>query len=424
MKQISAYSIIIIGIISFAYFLPYFYSISSIEKKPIEIVYYSPVIEDFTIMEITERNKYTYKDRVGNTYTSNEFKEINPMIFHRDLYLNGIFPSIVGNNFVTIDEVQKQFEVVYFRPSEIITRLSSIKLYPMYESKGNTANLEFPKELFRINDKVEFIVGESRKINIEKSQEFTEALQKENFSFPAKIIGGNVDPKKRLDYGYFVSDSQNNIYRLYQEKGKAKVVKTPYDNSLGTPLYIYVKENPYAKHYGIVVTDTGKIYFILKNNYEIQQLNIDSFNPYEDVVRLFIDPINYTAKIISKNSERTFALDNNFNLISTFNQQVEDNYNVVMGKIFDVIFPFSIYDNRNNPAAPFKIVISENIIGVLIFSIILSIGYFIFISRKFGIDKYLFIDIVIILFTGIYGLLSIVILNKDRRQYFGFRTFS
>ena len=47
-----------------------------------------------------------------------------------------------------------------------------------------------------------------------------------------------------------------------------------------------------------------------------------------------------------------------------------------------------------------------------------------FIGRKYKIDKYGYIDAVIIFATSIFGLLSILILNKERRNYFGFRVFS
>lgn len=424
MRYISAYSIIIVGIISFSYFIPYFFSIISIEKKPSSVVYYSPVIEDFTIIKQIDKNNKIYIDRVGNEYSLNEFKMINPMMYHRDLHMKNDFPEIIGNKFISIDDVQKQFEVVYIKPDEIVKSLSSIRLYPMYESMGDAANLEFPKDLFKIEDKVEFINGENKKINKEKSEIFTKKMLDAGFLFPAKIIGGNVDPKKRLDYGYFVSDSKNDIYRIYQEKGEAKVKKTGFTSKLGNPLYIYVRENHYAKHFAIIVTDNGAVYFILKDNYEVKQMSLGFFNPYENTLRIFIDPLNYTTKLISSNKELTFAFDNNLNLISNYEKIIENNMNTILATIFDIIFPFVIYDDKNNIDAPLKFEFSTKILYSLSFSLVLSISYLIFVGRKYKIDKYGYIDAVIIFATSIFGLLSILILNKERRNYFGFRVFS
>ncbi len=415
MKKISVYSILIIGIAVLAYYLPYFYAITFVKKNPSSLVYYSPVIEDFTMMNIEDR-KISYFDRVGNKYTLREFKSINPLMFYRDLYLMGNFPEFIGNSYVTIEEVQHQFEMISLRPKDIIDEARRIKLYPLYESKGESANLEFPKELFRINERMEFITGSTKEINEEKSSHFSNELLEKGFKFPAKLIGGNVDPKKRMDYGYFIVDSNGDIYHLRQEKGIAKADKILFPKEYGNVNHIYVREMPYALHYALVMTDKNKIYFVMKN-YEVKELPIENYNILNNTLRITIDPLYYTVKIISNEKEKVYAINKDFSLKDTYSQDLQGTMSPFFEKVFSVIFPFVMYENKNNPAAPIGFQFSDKIIFSLIFNIFIAISYLIFIRRKFIISKDDYVDTLIIILTGIYGLIAILVLNKERRHY-------
>ena len=76
MKIYSKYLIVLIAIISFSSFIPYFYSIIFAKSHNKDVVSYSEIIDDFVIRTFTANREILYTDKAGNSYSYTEFKAL------------------------------------------------------------------------------------------------------------------------------------------------------------------------------------------------------------------------------------------------------------------------------------------------------------------------------------------------------------
>ncbi len=413
MRVLSGFAVIMIGVMSFAYFMPYFYGIAAVKKPYAPNVFFSPVIEDFIMIKSGKDTSYC--DRVGNIYDLNEFKKLAPFVYYRDLQMKGEYPDIIGGVFVPFETVQKETDFISVRPSDINHSGTRIGLYPLYDTKSDSASLEFPGELFRIKERMEFINASSIETDEEKSELFTGALREKGFVFPAKVIGGNTDPRKQTDYGYFVADSSGFLFRVYQAEGRPEVVKTGFGPENGEIVHIYANEKPGVRYYCFIITREGGIYALMKEDYSVRKVPAGNYNPYADTLRISADPLYITAKVSDGSTERVSAAGWDFTERAVYSSLSDDSMKSGMKAVFHVIFPFYIYDDKNAPSFPLKASLSEKPAAAFVFSLILAAAYFI-ISVRSGNRRPPYGASFIILLTGIYGLAAVLILNNGRRR--------
>lgn len=85
-----------------------------------------------------------------------------------------------------------------------------------------------PGDVFRLNDRIEFIDMATNTILEKKSEIFTQAMKKKDFRFPVRCIGGNPTVKKEYDEGYFLTDSDHRLFHLKQLRGRPYFRPSPY----------------------------------------------------------------------------------------------------------------------------------------------------------------------------------------------------
>ena len=162
----------------------------------------------------------------------------------------------------------------------------------------------------------------------------------------------------------------------------------------------------------------------MKKTHAVNMIPAATFNPFKHTVRIYVDPLHYTVKVYGDKSERTTVSDREFNEKDSYESPYPSNTKKGFEEVSEVIFPFAFMDQRSNPKAPITIVMSEKPVYAFIFSLFLAIVYMVAVLRKEGAKATLWIDGIIIALSGIYGLLAILILNKERRRYFGGKIFN
>lgn len=414
MKLYSKYLIVCIAVFSFSILMPYFYALIFVKNTDKDFIYYSEIIDDFAIRTYTADRNNIYKDKAGNIYSEQEFKQLLPQIYARDLSLNNKYTEIINNKIVSAEDMIKYNFYLSTEPDKINEENIRIKLIPIFESQSGSASLSMPVDLARIGENITFINARTNKVDTEKSKLFTSELLNNNFSFPVKIFGSNPDVRKSFDAGIFLLDSNNQLFNLKMVESKPVVERYKADFNNEEIALISIKENQYANFYGFIVSKSGNIYLINRNS-TVNKFLIEDYNPYKDGLRININPL-HTLINVTKETEQTSYLFYNNQLIKSYTLEIIPTLSGARLYFYNVLFPFSIYGNIYTAAEYLKVEISSNIPASIIFIIILMIIYFIVCRYFKSISKTTIIDMAVIALTGIYGFTALLLLQNYKKD--------
>lgn len=415
MKLYSKYLIVLIAVFSFSIVMPYFYSIIFVESTNKDFVYYSEIIDDFTVRTYTADRNIEYRDKAGNTYTEKEFKEMLPQVFVRDLALNNSYSEIINNTVVSADEMVKKNFYLSTKAKDISEDNIRIKLSPVFETKNGSATLSMPVDLARIGKDITFINARTKKIDLEKSKLFTDKLIEKGFQFPVKIYGTNPDVRKSYDVGTFLIDQNNILYRMYMVTGNPVVEKYNTDFSNEEIIFISIRENPYADFYGYMISKTGNIYLI-NIDHTLSKIAVEGYNPYKDTMRININPLHTLLTVYDESSQNVYLYDTKYNLRKSYSLDVESSLRGLRLDIYNMLFPFSIYHDSYSSAGYLTVEKTGNLLLSIIFIAVLLCIYIVICRYFKSISKITIIDIAVIAVSGIYGFTALILLQNFKRD--------
>ena len=362
---------------------------------------YSCEIEDFTIFNVKSK---TYNDAKGNSYTKEEYERLLPLRYHNQLAMDERMPdSIKGVEFDMHTFARaRSFERI--RPQDF--DMPKPKLYPLIESESGRTNLELPEDVFRIDWRVDFINCNTNKVDEDKSRLFSAALFHYGFTFPAKIIAGIPTTRKSQEDGYFITDSENQLFHLKMIKGEPYVRKIEIPKGL---VFKHIKciDHKDRRHYAYLLGEDGGFYMLEQNDYNLVRLPIDGYIAEEQAIRVNSDYFNYEVMIQSEYGIRCFALDKNYNIVDKYEHSWIPNKEKTVGKIASAIFPFTLSLEDDNSLF-FKLYtrVPSGIIWLIINLIFVAIQIVSLKKREQELKKNLF-DIIIISVSGIYGFIAV-----------------
>ncbi len=391
-------------------FIPKYYWMKFEKNIRIPLVFFSPIKNDFLIRN-QNNNETFYVDRKGKRYSREDFEILMPLLNYRQLILENKLPDSLNGESLLMDKIRLNNIMLKVYPDEI--DYEPIQLSPMFESKSGRVKLEMPNDYFRITKSFEFIDCETNSIDKKKSLCFTTYLKAKKFSFPAKIIAGNPTTKKAFDEGYFVLDSKNKLFHIKMVKGKPFCVNTNIPDSLDI-VYMKIIEMPLKEFYGLVFTKPGDVYLISYENYKLVKLPLNGYDIEKDIFALMGDQFYRTISLIGSKNIRTIVTDRNYTMVDRYEETWKNNYDLTAGVVASYVFPFTLKLNDANSSFSnfyFRLSGFRSIMGALILAIL---TYFILRSRNIPVKKGWF-DIVIVLFTGVFGFIAILLVkNVDK----------
>ncbi len=415
MKLYSKYIIVFAAVISFCSFIPYFYAVIFAKSNDKNFAYYSEIIDDFVVRTFTADRQQILKDKAGNEYNDAEFKKLLPQVYVRDLMLSNSYTELINGKLVSAEEMVTKNYYFTIKPKTISENKIRIRMMPVFETKSGSATFEMPEDMARIGKDITFINARTIKEDKEKSALFTSKLKEKGFVFPVRQDGSNPDIHKSFDAGIFLIDSNNQLYRFYMAYGEPVIDKYKANLKDENVVLISIQENKYVDTFGYMVTDKGKLY-IINNNYTLTPVIIKDYNPYQDTLRVNVNPLHILVTVIKNNKQEIMLYDTNYNFIKQYDIAEESSMNKYAEYIYDIIFPYTIYSDSNTAEKYLKIDFSRNKAGAFIFALILT-GIYLFICKKSNsLSKLSIIDAVIILLSGIYGFTALILLQNFKRD--------
>lgn len=399
MKNISRYILVIIAIISLFVALPGLYWLAFEKPSRAPFVMYSCIENDFMIVDDGVR-----KDNKGNEYTLDEFEQKLPLLNMRQLLVSGTMPDSINGFVMDPHEVNAHRSFYRYKPANMMA--PKPELYPLFESESGRAQLEMPKDFFRIKLRMEFVDAATNLVNEEKTRMFTAVLQKRGFLFPAKMIEGIPTTRKSCDEGYFVVDSNDKLYHLKMIEGKpfVKNVDLPEDFSFK---YIGCVDFSDKKYYNYIFTQENDLYTLTQDEYKLVKWPVKNLSPEDQEIRIYGDFFNYNVISVGENSITVITLDKEYNKVDEYNQSWLKRSETQQGKIFGYIFPAEI--SLDYKYSSFKDFYFSRSAGFnwIILNMILLILHFIIIKKRKAVLKNHLIDLALILVTGIYGFIAV-----------------
>lgn len=287
--------------------LPWCYSFFAAKPSKTPFSMYSPILGDFLSMGTEEGKGMVRRDQRGNMYTQEQTDSILPFFYMRQLMADERFPDSINGMAVTPREVQ--LTNFNFRSVASDINAPKIALYPLLESMSGRVDLTMPDDVFRITPKgIEFIKMKTNVVDTDKSKQFTEAMVKKGFKFPARRLAGNPTTRKEYDEGYLVLDNEGKLFHLKQTKGR------PYVRAIALPesvkaKHLFITEFKDRKTLGFI-TDVDNNFYVLNNKtYDLVKTGVPAFNPEEDALSIFGNMLDWTVCVKTDEAETYYALD-------------------------------------------------------------------------------------------------------------------
>jgi hypothetical protein len=379
------------------------------EKKPrVPSYIYSSKIHDFISMNVINKSIH-WLDNKGVELPRKKFEQMAPLYYYRTLMYHSSMPDTINGWKVDIEKIKFNTIFTSIKPEDIQTPM--IHLAPLLESKPDGPKLNMPKDFFRITDRMEFINCESNSVEEAMSKLFTDALVKAGFTFPAKNFWGNPSTMKPYDDGYFILDSADKLFHMKKVHGKPVVRKINMPNGV-TPVFISVTEIRLREFHAIVVTEKSEVYLISFDNYKFIKLPLKEYNYRTMQLRMNGNVFTRTFTLLDDNSENIIVTNRNYEQIAVKKYSWIDKWDTESGEIFNALFPFTIsLTNENSTFVNFYFTFAGwitliGIIGSLIF-------YFFYNMRKKDEKSNCLFDFVLIAFTGIYGLIAVLLIKDE-----------
>ncbi len=406
--KLSRYLVLFTIVVVASIFFPKFYSMLFDKAILGPKIYYSPINNDFLLT----RNNGSFKreDRSGNIYTREEFEKLTPLFSYRQLMYREEMPDSINGVLIDVQDVRVNNIFFSIRSSNI--HRYTIQLNPLIESNPGRPDLQMPNEFFRVADKLEFINCASNKIESELSTLFNKALVKNGFDFPAKGIYGNPSTRKPFDEGYFITDNSDNLFHLKRVNNKPYVKKVKLPDGLKV-VFVTVRELNLKEFYALIITDENKIFIVSYDNYKLVEIPSDGYDRKN--MRLYFKGNMFYREIsfASSNSVKTIVTDRDYKVVDTYEETWQTNSDNFVGDISNYIFPFKLsLSNKNNMFVNFYLEFSD--FRFLFISILAAIFFFFYNKQRMKKNQFSqIVDIVIILLTGIYGLLAVLLIRSE-----------
>lgn len=300
--------------------LPWCYNFFFVKPEKNPFTLYSFVVNDFVQMGQEEGKGTVRRDLAGNIYSEASFDSILPMFYFRQLMSDERFPDTINGIAVTPKMVQTENFNFRSVPSDLNAPI--IGLYPLLESMSGRVDLKMPDDVFRINSKgIEFIDMASNSVKEKKSLQFTEAMAKKGFHFPAISIAGNPTVKKEYDEGYLLLDADRHLFHLKQVKGRpyVRAIKLPEGVTLK---HLYLTEFKNKKTLALM-TDVNNRFYVLRNRtYDLVKTGVPSFNPETDVMTIIGNMFDWTVRVTTPETDNYYALKaDDYSLIKELEQK-------------------------------------------------------------------------------------------------------
>jgi len=411
MKHISRYSAVILAIIAISYGLPAGFDKVFGQEIGNPLLFFSPPQKQFIYRESLGGHRFNYMNEDGTAYNRADFELQLPFLYYKNLERKKLLPVSIDRKSFDKETIKAGKQGLEIKSRHLDGHHQQIELYPLFNNNPEVAIMPFPEDVFRFTDKaMEFINADYNRIDTGLTDSFTAKLKKEGFVFPATVIGGKTTNLKPFDEGFFVRDSEGQVFHIKRVLDKPVIVKTPIDATLDIQ-DIVISENKRKEFYGTVITRQGDVYLISYDNYRLISLPVDTYKPDNMDFKFLINPMYKTA--ISSGFKTVYgtAMDSDYKSLRSYELERHNTTPHLVRVSRDLLFPFQLrFDNPYRGQADLQLKFGglwslAGIAAALVLFVLLSRR-----KKQLSINKG---DLALVLATGFFGLIALSFITRD-----------
>ncbi|WP_127130527.1 DUF4857 domain-containing protein [Pseudoflavitalea rhizosphaerae] len=407
--KISRYLLVVLAVITFAYVLPSIYNVLFDTRINAPYITYSTTHKEY-FAALWQDGKPVFTDRHGKTYTQQQFMENTPIENYAYHLSKGTYLDSFAGMRLDPRQLQRESFFSWLELSQLNTPVYGI--YPLFESQPEFG-LSFSRDYFRIGKRIEFIDAKTNKLNEAKSRKFNEVLQKEGFSYPAKLAAGLPTLMKKRDEGWFIVDNKDQLFHLKMIKGEPwlKKIQTPAGMQFR---YIVCNDFDADEFYAIIITPDSKIYVLNKKDYSTTELPVEGYDANKTSAIISGNLFNKTVIARSEKGVQLTTMDRDYKVIDKYFYPLPQKSEMAIGKVASALFPFQLQlSSPDNEFISFHLTDSNNW-SWLALNLALVIITVILMRREGKTLERSIPDLVIVALTGIFGFLAVhIIPNKQ-----------
>ena len=294
-----------------------YYFLTSKKADTVPFSLYSGQLGDF--IQISSEDKVQVRRGFdGQEFTVEEADSLLPFMYMAQLVSKGRMPDTIQGVPVT-PQLIKQHNI-NFTHRLYDTNRPQTRLWCLLESMPKRVDLELPDDAFRFTDDgIEFVEMNTNQVKAEKSQLFTDALQKKGFQFPALCVDGNATTRKEYDEGYLLIDQAHQLFHLKMTAGRpyVKAIQAPasqaHDLTTSQPFqaqYVFTTEFRDHSVRGFV-TDQNHLLYVITPAYDVVPVGEPEqveFDPTQNNIILMGNLLDWTIRISTPEAEQFYAV--------------------------------------------------------------------------------------------------------------------
>ncbi len=299
--------------------VPWLYNLVSLKGYHSPFTLYSCTVHDFCALDRGDGREFKFYDTKGGVHG----EEAQPLFYASVLASKGMLPDTLEGRKVTLEEIEHNSLIISSDPKDV--NRTSAPVYLLLESVPERLELKDPEDaLISRKDGICVYNMESNSLLEEKTAQLKEALDKEGFTYPAKLFAGNPSHRKEYDEGYLVTDSDDRLFQIKQVNGILEVRSFPLADNIHAKHLIITEFDNHAT-LGLLVSGEGKMAF-LRPDGEVVLTEVP-FNPAKEDLLLVGDIFYYTVKLSDSKGERFWALrSDDFSLVSSYERPYPDEF--------------------------------------------------------------------------------------------------
>ena len=408
--RLSRYFLVVATIIVASVILPSLYWISFDKNVSSPFVVYSAKLNDFIVLQRTDEGVKRF-DTKGNEYTMKEYEEALPIFYYRQLTMDGIMPDSLKGEPLETSLISHESFTNRMKAKDFVS--PSYGMFPLIESESGRVSLTLPLDLFRINKYgIEFIDAKSNKLMREKSDLFTAEFISRGFTFPADIISGIPTTRKSSEEGYFITDNKGELFHLKMVLGEPRIRHVEMLNPIKIK-YISCVDNKTREYYCYIISESNQVYLLEYDTYQLTEVAFNGYIPEKHMLSVYGNMFYKTFIVTADSYVEAFVFDKDYILCDTYKLEWNNKMQLPSGIISEIIFPFTLKMRVSTSSfidTNFK---RSNLPYAILLNVILVfVSFLMFKKRKLSYKDYA-LDLLIVLFSGVFGFLAInIIPNK------------
>lgn len=408
--KLSRYLLIIVATVVLAQAMPGIYNNLFDVRINTPYVSFGAEKKVFYSYKSEEGKESFFVDSKGRRYTKTEYLDATPSINSFYHIKNGTMPDSINGVKVDVRQLQREnfnqmtFSFEYSKPE--------YRLYPLMESAPQL-ELTWPKDFFRVNDRIEFIDAKTNRINEAKSDKYTAVMKKGGFVFPAGLVEGLPTVMKQWDDGWFLTDKEGSLYHLKMVKGEPYFVKIRKPDNLKIKKII-CNSFQSKEFYATLVSDDNRIYLLRETDYNLVKLPVDDYNPGTQALQIGGNLFYKTVELAADGFVKVYAIDRAYNKVDEYYQSWPVKSDMAVGKISAWLFPFSIeMEPSNSQFVRFQFKRNPAYNWIWLNLLLLGCSVVIIMRQGRRMSRNI-LDLVVVAVTGIFGFIAVNIFsNKE-----------